>query len=169
MAELNKLKDLFTRLDTIDYLQKSSESRYYNDVLSDGVLEKMKEAGLVVFRPHMGDNDFLLEGAITALRPQPCFGNQPQSGDYREALEIRIDSKGFVADFEGERFLKAVKLKLYNKPEEWLDSWCRLFNLKDNRGWFVLFNLTDVPEVSDEDYEIGQLRWEEQLKERRNG
>ena len=116
--------------------------------MTEDELKLATEQGIVVFRTSMGDGEFVLEGALTDLCPQPShFGLQPQPGDWRAVLEIHIDSEGFTIWSDEERHAAANVIRLYDELDNWMDIPHHIIQMRDKKhsmAWYLLFKHEDL-------------------------
>ena len=125
--------------------------------MPDDMVVRAKNEGIVIFRPHMGDHDFIIEGALDDICPQPRVGYQPQPEDWRNAFEMHIDSEGFTVCKDKERHEHAARIRLYEIPGCWLveptciGSWMipstivEMKDVKHSRAWYLLFERKRLP------------------------
>ena len=122
--------------------------------MPDEMVDRAAKDGIVIFKPHMGDNEFFLEGALSDICPQPWFGYQPQPNTWRDELQIHIDSAGFTFWEDEERHAAANLICLYEQLGDWMDIPHKVVRMKDakhSRAWYLLFekrHLAQAPEGS---------------------
>lgn len=143
-------------IEFIFIVKKLSEHLYR---LPDEFFDLAKESGIVIFKPYMGDNAFVLEGAINDMINQPDTGSyQPQLEDLQQTEHIiKLDSAGFVDPKDVFRYQKAAHIDF---SKDWLmDIPHDFVKFKPNthsRAWYLIFqkdHLTKAPEGARSFYE----------------